>query len=642
MKRITYIFLSLSILLFIACSCNGYLDVEPKDRITGSALLSSDAGIESYMAAQYFNIPMEDFRYDFTKGGSSAFNICRTDGGKNNMMSGPEATHSEWGDHIGETGRYNDWEALYKDIRSFNELKDNIELMQPSDPSTIDQITGEYYFMMAYAYFALAKRYGGVPIIRSTQEWNGDYDEVKVPRSTEVETWKFVLEMCDQAINYLPDNTDQRRANKWTAYALKSRAALFAASVGKFWDRDGAALTGEAVDQKLVGGFTQEDIDFFYQECINASAEVIKSGKFSLNGGTEPASLEEAAENYRQIFINGKGMSEVIFLRDYTYPGIAHNFGKWHEPNQLSTEYGGRCDPTLDLVDSYAVIDEQGAAHYEVPLTTTTDGNEDYAQSGFNSSVNYKLYDNMSDIFADRDPRLYASVILPNTEWGNETIIIQGGIRRQDGSVIWQANDSYEFNGVTYYGKGNSDDVGSVSGWVSNRSNGTRTGFLIKKYLQGPDYDQTWDQVTTPFVDLRYGEVLMNYAEAVAESGLSSASGTITAEEALNMVHHRAGFKDDIPCTPQYVRYERRSEMALDYSSVWDYWRRRELHTFFDNVRQRHGLVPMLDFTSGEQKYIFVRANIEVGNSARHFEEKGYYRPIPGIENNSLVQNPNY
>ena len=628
--------------MFIACSCNGYLDVEPKDRITGSALLSSDAGIESYMAAQYFNIPMEDFRYDFTKGGSSAFNICRTDGGKNNMMSGPEATHSEWGDHIGETGRYNDWEALYKDVRSFNELKDNIELMQPSDPSTIDQITGEYYFMMAYAYFALAKRYGGVPIIRSTQEWNGDYDEVKVPRSTEVETWKFVLEMCDQAINYLPDNTDQRRANKWTAYALKSRAALFAASVGKFWDRDGAALTGEAVDQKLVGGFTQEDIDFFYQECINASAEVIKSGKFSLNGGTEPASLEEAAENYRQIFINGKGMSEVIFLRDYTYPGIAHNFGKWHEPNQLSTEYGGRCDPTLDLVDSYAVIDEQGAAHYEVPLTTTTDGNEDYAQSGFNSSVNYKLYDNMSDIFADRDPRLYASVILPNTEWGNETIIIQGGIRRQDGSVIWQANDSYEFNGVTYYGKGNSDDVGSVSGWVSNRSNGTRTGFLIKKYLQGPDYDQTWDQVTTPFVDLRYGEVLMNYAEAVAESGLSSASGTITAEEALNMVHHRAGFKDDIPCTPQYVRYERRSEMALDYSSVWDYWRRRELHTFFDNVRQRHGLVPMLDFTSGEQKYIFVRANIEVGNSARHFEEKGYYRPIPGIENNSLVQNPNY
>ena len=82
--------------------------------------------------------------------------------------------------------------------------------------------------------------------------------------------------------------------------------------------------------------------------------------------------------------------------------------------------------------------------------------------------------------------------------------------------------------------------------------------------------------------------------------------------------------------------------MALDYYSVWDYWRRRELHTIFDNVKQRHGLVPMLDFTTGERKYIFVRANIEVGNAARHFEEKGYYRNIPGIENNSLVQNPNY
>ena len=642
MKKVIYLCLSALLVSTGLWSCSSFLDVETKDRITGDVLLSSDAGINSYMAAQYYNLPIEDFRYDFTKGGSDAFGIGRTDGGKNNMMSGPEATHSEWGDHIGETGRYNDWDALYKFVRGFNELKANIPLMTPSDPATIDQVTGEYYFMMAYAYFALAKRYGGVPIIDDLQEWNGNYDEVKVPRSTEVDTWKFVLSMCDEAVKYLPDNTDQRRANKWTAYALKSRAALFAASVGKFWNRDGAALTGEAVDLKLVGGFTQDDIDFFYQECINASAEVIKSGKFALNGGENPASLEEAAENYRQIFINGKGMSEVIFLRDYTYPGMAHNFGKWHEPNQLSTEYGGRCDPTLDLVESYAVIDESGNARSNVPLLTTNDGNEDYASYDFNSSPDYKMYDNMQDIFAGRDPRLYASVILPDTEWGGETIVIQGGIRRQDGSVIWKANDPYEFGGVTYYGKGNSDDVGSVSGWVTNNSNGTITGFLIKKYLQGPDKDQVWDQVTTPFVDLRYGEVLLNYAEAVAESGLPSASGTISGAEALNMVHHRAGFKDNLPCTPEYVRYERKSEMALDYYSVWDYWRRRELHTIFDNVKQRHGLVPMLDFTTGERKYIFVRANIEVGNTARHFEEKGYYRNIPGIENNSLVQNPNY
>ena len=135
--------------------------------------------------------------------------------------------------------------------------------MKPSNPATIDQVTGEYYFMMAYTYFALARRYGGVPLITEVQEFNGDYDAVKVPRSTEVATWKFILEMCDKAAASLPDATTQERANKWTAYALKSRAALYAASVGKFWDRNGAMLTGEAVTEKLVGGFTDADVKFF-------------------------------------------------------------------------------------------------------------------------------------------------------------------------------------------------------------------------------------------------------------------------------------------------------------------------------------------------------------------------------------------
>ena len=624
----------------LCCSCSDFLDIEPKDRITGDALLSTDGGINSYMATHYYNLPIEDFRFDFTKDNTDGFNIGRCDGGKTNMMSGPEAVHSEWGDFIGETNRYQNWDILYKYIRGFNELKDNIPLMKPSNPATIDQVKGEYHFMMAYAYYALAKRYGGVPIIENAQDFNGDYEAVKVPRSTEVETWKFALHMCDEAAKTLPDATTQERANKWTAYALKSRIALFAASVGKFWNRDGAALTGQAVDEKLVGGFTQADIDFFYQECIDASAEVIKSGKFALYG-ENPGSVESVIENYGKIFTNGKGISEVIFLRDYTYPGIAHNMGKWHEPNQLSNEYGGRCNPTLDIVESYAYMDPMTkSATYNVPLVTTIDGEEDYASYDPYKTRNYKKYDNLSEIFANRDPRLYASVILPGTQWGGQTILIQGGLVREDGSAIWMANDPYEFNGEVYYGKGNASE-GQYSGWVNNRANGTRTGFLLKKYLKGTG-DQIWDQVTTPFVDLRYAEVLMNYAEAVAESGLPDAPGCITAKEALNKVHHRAGFMDDLECSPEMVRHERQAEFALEYNSVWDYYRRRELHTFFDGAHSRGGLVPMLDFTTGTKKYIFVRASIETGNTQRHFEEKAYYRFIPGIAGNSLIQNPNY
>ena len=272
MKKMKYLMISLVAVLG-ASSCADFLEVEPKDRVTGDALLSSDGGINAYMAGHYYNLPMEDFRYQFNKG----YNNGRPDGGWTNMSIGPEAVHPEWVDNAGWDSAFNHWEQLYKYVRSFCELKENIPLMKPSNPATIQQVTGEYHFMMAYTYFSLVRRYGGVPIITEVQKFEGNYDALKVPRSTEVATWKFVLEQCDLAAANLPDNDSQTRATKWAAYALKSRAALYAASVGKFWNKDAAGLTGEAVTEKLVGGFTDADIKFFYDECVKASAEVIAS-----------------------------------------------------------------------------------------------------------------------------------------------------------------------------------------------------------------------------------------------------------------------------------------------------------------------------------------------------------------------------
>lgn len=628
----------ISFALFIIgfTGCKKFLDVTPKDRITANDLLASDGGITSYMASLYARLPIEDFRYDFT----GNFNETRIGGGKTNMMATPEAVHSEWSDHAGEANRFGNWRDIYVSIRKFNELKDNIPLMKPSNPATKTNIRGEYFFFMAYSYYSLAKRYGGVPIITDVQVFKGDYEAIKVPRTKETDTWKFILSQCDSAIALLPDSKIQQRANKWTALTLRSRAALYAASVGKFWNREGAGLTGQAVTKGLAGGFTGTDIQYFYEQCIKSSAEVIDKGGFTLHGES-PASLEEATANYGKLFTNGKGISEVIFLREYAYPGNAHNMGKWHEPPQLAVEYGGRCDPTLEMVESYPVIDPvTRVGTYHVKLQTTSDGKENYTVGySFNTNQNYKKYDKVEDIFANRDPRLYASVILPNSTWGGETIIIQGGIVKADGSAIWQTNDKYTFNGTDYYGKGKASES-KVSGWVSSRSNGTRSGFLLKKYLAGAN-DQVWDQVTTPFVEFRYAEVLLNYAEAVAESGLPG-TAKISGQEALNQIRKRAGFLDVVALTTDHVRYERKAEFGLEYNQTWEYTRRREYHTLFNGTKHRTGLVPMADFTTGSLKYIFVRANVEPGTSAKNFETKIYYRPIPDIGGNSLVQNPNY
>src|SRR5690606_8220377 len=105
----------------------------------------------------------------------------------------------------------------------------------------------EGHFLRAFTYFALVKRYGGVPLITSVQQYTPDVESLKVPRSTEKDTWDFVLSECDAAIEYLPAlrTEDNWRATRCVAYALESRAALHAASLAKYWSN--APISGPAV-----------------------------------------------------------------------------------------------------------------------------------------------------------------------------------------------------------------------------------------------------------------------------------------------------------------------------------------------------------------------------------------------------------
>lgn len=629
----TIIFFGVIVAGLVMSACSDFLEVEPKDRLSAASLLSSDEGIEAYMASMYDRLPIEDFRFDYREG----FNFGGNTGGMISANTTPDVIHSEWGDHAGEPNRFNYWEAGYRYIRDINNLKDAIPVMKPSNPATRVMIRGEAHLFMAYTYFQLAKRYGGVSLIKELQQFDGDYEKIKVPRSTEKETWNYVLAECDSAAALLPSDNG-RRGTKWVALALKSRAALFAASVAKFWPD--AALTGEAVTKKLVGGMDASDAQHYYEECIEACQEIIGSGKFDLYKPA-PASQQEASENYRKIFADARSTApEIIFSKGYFYPGVGHSMGSWHEPNQLSREYGGRACVTLELVDTYENIDGagNGSGNADAKISTRVDGNEDYF--GFDNAANFKKFDTPYEIFDGKDPRLYATVILPGTSWKGTTITIQGGIVRADGSRIFLGNDPYEFGGQTYYGKGDASES-KYSGWVQSRSNGTITGFLLKKYMNNGD-DQNRSQVTTEYPDFRYAEILLNYAEALVESGLAAPGGIIDGKEALNKTRHRAGFTDDLDLTVDNVQRERRIEMAVEYTRPWDLVRRREFHTIFTGSYNRHALVPMLDFTVSPPKYIFVRYAIPEPGGSKKFETKVYYRPIPGIEGNSVVQNPNY
>ncbi len=147
-----------------------------------------------------------------------------------------------------------------------------------------------------------------------------------------------------------------------------------------------------------------------------------------------------------------------------------------------------------------------------------------------------------------------------------------------------------------------------------------------------------WNQSTTDFIEFRFAEILLNYAEAVVESGQGDA---VQAAKYLNDIRKRAGHTTDIPLTVDNVQRERRVELAFENKRFWDLIRRREYHTEFNN-RFMHALLPLRDLRAlPAEKYIFVRANVPNTNP-KTFETKAYYRYIPGIGSNGLVQNPQY
>lgn len=644
--------------------CNAFLELEPLDKVSPDQLLETEGGVKALLANIYTMIPMEDFNYRPNAG----FNQRGYDGVNettNLAFLTDEATRSDGGVGIGYEG-FNYWP--YGDIRQVNIFMQNVEKAKEAGTISVadaDRMTGEAHFARAYMYYGLVKRYGGVPLIDKVQDddyANGGPGAVAVPRSTELDTWKFVLNECTLAAATLPDATsgsDLYRVTKWAAYALKSRVALHAASVAKYWNL--APLAGEAVTQKLVGGMTSADADAFYKECIEASKFLIENSGKSLYKPA-PATVKEAASNFQALFLNDQN-EEVIFSKAYlngtTNTNQGHSYAQFNilpQVNPGALKYG-RFNPMLEIVDLFEDYTDDGTGK-SAKIVTRTDGNEDAYIPNFHNmnnasvvntlmSVPFVKYNDLYEPFANKDARLLASVVVPGSSYAGTEIIIQGGFIKDNNSYVAYSNESTQKNGTTYYALGAEGET-MFSGFNNVNSgedaNWTATGFGVRKYMpEGESMSPDRLSSTTSYIDMRLAEVYLNYAEAVVENG-SGFGDKELAENYLNALRRRAGHTDRISLTLESVLKERRVEMAFEGKRFWDMNRRREFHTEFSNNRIRKALVPMLDLRGAEPKYVFARVNYfgDETRGGRTFQNISYYRGIPNIATNGLVQNPGH
>lgn len=383
MKNKVFVYLLIILLLE---SCNSIipenkLDFDITDRLASqsySQLLNQGQAIYNYIPAGYNRIDgaMLAAASDEADHAIVGSDIEKFQNGSWNAISNPD----------------NIWDSSFRGIRTANQFLRNslgyesIILRDTMTQAKLDEyrmqcanlewLRNEANVIIAYNYFELIKRFGGVPLVTQIYGLN---DEVNLKKSSYDEIVHFIVAKIDTALPNLQEDwaiynsASFGRINKGMAMALKSRVLLYWASPQNNTSNDLA----------------------LWQKAAIAAKEVIDYGKYSL-------------ADYSTKFsgLSGHQNSEIIF----SYMSGDNNIPE--TINYPVTTPGGRTGtcPSGNLVDAYE--------------------NDD------GTPFNWSSLAVGEDPYANRDPRLKYSIITNNSVWNGRVIECYDGGSDASGAQV--------------------------------------------------------------------------------------------------------------------------------------------------------------------------------------------------------------
>lgn len=293
--------------------------------------------------------------------------------------------------------------------------------------------------------------------------------------------------------------------------------------------------------------------------------------------------------SYEGLFLpENEYNDEVIF--DIGYMLTLRTWGDYYDAIPLTV--GGRIHgfaPTQELVDDYVM--KNGKAIHE-------------AGSGYDED----------DPYVNRDPRFEKTVVYHGYQW-----------KKGDGSVS-----------TIYIKPGSAKDAGvsNLDEYAGPGQNASATGYYLRKY-----FDPTAPvgiAAGLNIILMRYGDVLLMYAEAKNELGQMSED---VWNQTIKPLRQRAGFDDNLALDypqgvdmQQLIRRERRCELALEGLRLFDIRRWKTIETVLNTTP--HGA----KFAENNTKYIAL--------DPRQFDSKrDYLFAVPQSQrdiNANLTQNPGY
>ncbi len=589
--------LSMAVLSMVSCS--DVLDRTPPDIVTEEEAFKTSAGVQAALARLYSEAPFEDFIFG---GGAAdmAFNAREQETLTGYALHVP---NNEYGSqYINGNGDMGDSWFNYSAIRNINKFLANIEKYGAKfDETQVKAWKGEALVLRAWGYYAMAKRYGGVPLVDKVLDYNSpdDIPTLQLPRNSEKETWDFVLKDLDAAIELLPPSIGDGRVNRYVAFTLKARSALYAASIARF---NTIVKTDEKTGKQLQG-IPGQEATAYYTIAWNATKEVIGKGGYSLvrSESTDPF---VQAESYRKMFLNPQSGNEDIFVKYYNYPDYTHSFDMTHVP--WGRFKGGNACPTVDLLELYEYLDGR-------PGTTNIPQPGQYSAG----------YPNRRDFFRDRDYRLAATVMMPGDDFQSvdQTVTdldIKAGEINAAGT---------ELTDINYRGA-----------WGMGANDQTQTGMLLKKYLDDTKlHSPAAVESSQPWIVMRYAEVLLIAAEAALENNDAAA-----ALPYINSIRNRAGLQPltTAKVTREEVRRQWIVELAFENQNLWQMRRWRVYTPKMSTTFRERGIRPFLDQPTKQWKF-----KTFYTGKGKVYQPIYYYNAIPSDEirkNPALVQNMGY
>ncbi|OJV15608.1 MAG: hypothetical protein BGO21_32035 [Dyadobacter sp. 50-39] len=481
----------------------------------------------------------------------------------------------------------------YETIRKTNEFLEKIVTTTSVSEDLKKQLSAKIRYARALTYFNMVKRYGGIPLITRAQQIDDPYEELFVKRNKEAEVYDFILSEMDAITPDLPasyPSAEVGSPTRYAALALKSRAALFAASIAT-WGR---------VEIEGLVGVPAADAQRFWQASYDASKQIIDAKSFSLYNKMP----DNKSENFRQLFLD-ENNSEVIFSKQLTGVNVGSNYDLFMSPFQFTPGWGGANTAVyLEMVESFE----------------NTDGTPGTLNRALATSKPW----NLTELFANKDPRFFASVYFEGDMWKGEAIENWGGIVTRQGTKV--TTGFYEGKSA----QGRSFSAGGYAG-------GQMTGFNVKKYLDDKLIPVDQGKTSVDFIVFRYGEILLNFAEAAFELNKPK-----EALDAVNQLRTRAGIKTLVAATRDNIRHERKVELAFENHRWWDLRRWRTAEEAI--TRKFTGIYTFYDAATG--KFRIELNNDAMAGTPSSFQAKHYYLPITPsrISNNPNLgpENPGY